>query len=109
MTKKLDFQWKFDEANHDTDPLEKVKIPKVLEKQPKSQRVKEEIVGIEGDNFTDKGYTVKTLGMQGSKFKNQNTIKHGTMTKWYLEIKEKGIIINIELRYSFVTQNNEDF
>lgn len=99
LTKKLDFQWKFDEANHDTDPLEKVKIPKILEKQPKSQRVKEEIVDIEGDNFTDRGNTVKTLGMQGSRFKQQSKIKHGTMTKWYLEIKEKGVIINIELRY----------
>ena len=41
---------------------------------------------------------MKTLGMQGSRFKKESKIKHGTMKKWYLEIREKGVVINLELR-----------
>jgi hypothetical protein len=78
--------------------LDKNKFPSVLEKQPKIARVKEEIIGIEGDNYSERGYSVKTLGMQGSRFKKESKIKHGTMKKWYLEIKEKGVVINLELR-----------
>lgn len=70
----------------------------MLEHQPKSTRVKEEVIGLEGDTYTDKGYSVKNLGMQGSTFKKQNNIKHGTMTKWFLDFVEKGVVINIELR-----------
>lgn len=69
-----------------------------MENQPKSTKVKEEVVGLEGDNYTERGYSVKTLGMQGSRFNKQNKINYGTMTKWDLEIREKGVVINLELR-----------
>ncbi len=95
----MDFQWKFEgQQPIENDPIDKINIPNILDKQPKITRVKEEIVGIEGDNFSERGYSVKTLGMQGSRFKQQSKIKHGTMIKWYLEIKEKGVVINVELR-----------
>lgn len=74
-----------------------------MENQPKSIKVKEDIIGLEGDNYTERGYSVKTLGMQGSRFKKQNKINYGTMTKWLLEIREKGVVVNLELRTIKVT------
>ena len=103
MIQKLDFQWKFDDPLNEADPLNNIKFPPKMEHQPKSIKVKEEVVGLEGDNYTERGYSVKTLGMQGSRFNKQNKINYGTMTKWDLEIREKGVVINLELRTMKVT------
>lgn len=64
---------------------------------PDYQEIKEEIISLEGDALTEKGMTIRSI-KNGSKFRKENKIKGGSMIKWTAEIKEKGSIINLELR-----------
>jgi hypothetical protein len=70
----------------------------MTESFPNYQQTKEEIIGLEGDTMTEKGGTLRSI-KNGSRFRKENKIKGGSMTKWIADIKEKGHFVNLELRY----------
>lgn len=94
---KLDFQWQNEDSEqNEHDPMNKLTMPSMRDTFPDSREVKEEIIAAEGDG-TEKAMTMRSL-KPGSKFKRNEKLKGGTMTKWAAHIKEKGAIVNIDLR-----------
>lgn len=68
------------------------------EKFPNIQTIKEEIISLEGDEMTERGATMRSLGNKGSKFRQENKAKGGILVNWTNYIKEKGSVINLELK-----------